>query len=83
MPRLYGAPAYTRPRRHVEAPRPFDPDDLPLEAHRALHDAFVAGGAETDTITGEAHEGAEAAVVGSSGVRSLTFAASQRMRTAS
>ena len=34
MPRLMGQPAYTR-RRYVEvAPRPLDPDDLPLEAFR-------------------------------------------------
>jgi len=35
MPRLLGAPAYARPPR-VAPPveRPFDPDDLPLEAFR-------------------------------------------------
>ena len=33
MPRLYGAPAYTPPRRIVEPQRPWDPDDQPLEAH--------------------------------------------------
>jgi len=38
MPRLYGAPAYHRPRRHAETRRPFDPDDLPLEAHRSAAD---------------------------------------------
>ncbi len=33
LPRLYGAPAYARPTIVVEtAPRPFDPDDLPIEA---------------------------------------------------
>lgn len=33
LPKLYGAPAYARPPRIVEpAARPFDPDDLPLEA---------------------------------------------------
>lgn len=34
MPRLYGAPAYTRPPRPGEVQRPFDPDDLPLESYR-------------------------------------------------
>ena len=35
LPRLYGAPAYARPPRPAdEAPRPFDPDDLPIEAVR-------------------------------------------------
>jgi hypothetical protein len=35
MPRLLGAPAYARPLRAVPpVERPFDPDDLPLEAFR-------------------------------------------------
>jgi hypothetical protein len=39
MPRLLGAPAYARPPRLViETPRPFDPDDLPLEAMRGPED---------------------------------------------
>jgi hypothetical protein len=33
LPKLYGAPAYARPEPKVEeTPRPFDPDDLPIEA---------------------------------------------------
>jgi hypothetical protein len=33
LPKLYGAPAYARPALVVEAaPRPFSPDDLPIEA---------------------------------------------------
>ena len=33
LPKLYGAPAYARPPRlAVEAQRPLDPDDLPIEA---------------------------------------------------
>ena len=34
MPKLYGAPAYGRPPIPVEtvAARPFDPDELPIEA---------------------------------------------------
>lgn len=33
LPKLYGAPAYARPTVVVEtAARPFDPDDLPIEA---------------------------------------------------
>ena len=33
LPKLYGAPAYARPTVVVEtAPRPFDPDDLPIAA---------------------------------------------------
>jgi hypothetical protein len=35
LPRLYGAPAYARPRvRVAEVPRPFDPDDLPIVAEQ-------------------------------------------------
>lgn len=33
LPKLFGAPAYARPVAIVaETPRPFDPDDLPIEA---------------------------------------------------
>jgi hypothetical protein len=33
LPKLYGAPAYARPLPVVEiTARPFDPDDLPIEA---------------------------------------------------
>ncbi len=33
LPKLYGAPAYARPTIVVETvERPFDPDDLPIEA---------------------------------------------------
>jgi hypothetical protein len=40
MPKLYGAPSYSRPRgAGAETPsRPFDPDDLPLEAERSSMD---------------------------------------------
>ncbi len=35
LPHLYGAPAYSRPPRSVEqVARPFDPDELPIEAER-------------------------------------------------
>ena len=34
LPKLYGAPAYARPPGRVAtAPRPFDPDDLPIDAY--------------------------------------------------
>ena len=43
MPKLMGAPAYARPARLVEAtPRPLDPDDLPLEAHRTPEEHELA-----------------------------------------
>jgi hypothetical protein len=34
LPKLYGAPAYRPPRRVLESPKPFDPDDMPLTAER-------------------------------------------------
>ena len=55
MPRLYGAPATTRPAPVVkEAPRPFDPDQMPISADltedereffdKLPPDAFLPGG---------------------------------------
>jgi hypothetical protein len=39
LPKLYGAPAYARPTRvAAETPRPFDPDDLPIEAVRTTEE---------------------------------------------
>lgn len=35
LPQLYGAPAYARPPLRVpETERPFDPDEMPIEADR-------------------------------------------------
>ena len=44
LPRLYGAPAYARPSRPAATlDRPFDPDDLPIEALQSEEDrAFAA-----------------------------------------
>jgi hypothetical protein len=44
LPKLYGAPAYARPAMPVETtPRPFDPDDLPIEAAQTEEErAFAA-----------------------------------------
>ena len=48
FPSLYGAPSYARPPRPpVEAPRPIDPDDLPISTEqtddeRRLADALLA-----------------------------------------
>ena len=55
LPKLYGAPQYSRPRVQVpQGPRPFDPDEMPIAAaqtddERALYGAlpshaFAAGG---------------------------------------
>jgi hypothetical protein len=44
LPKLYGAPAYARPPSYAAtADRPFDPDDLPIEALQTEEDrAFAA-----------------------------------------
>jgi hypothetical protein len=44
LPKLYGAPAYARPPSYAStADRPFDPDDLPIEAYQDDDDkAFAA-----------------------------------------
>ena len=57
LPKLYGAPAYARPPRPVTGiERPFDPDELPIEAHRTEDEqdfaemlparAYAPGGAD-------------------------------------
>jgi hypothetical protein len=49
-PTLYGAPAYARPAAPVAAaPRPFDPDDLPLVAAMTDEErAVLESGPRTD-----------------------------------
>ena len=44
LPKLYGAPAYARPPSlAATADKPFDPDDLPIEAYQTEEDrAFAA-----------------------------------------
>ena len=44
LPKLYGAPAYARPPSYgATVDRPFDPDDLPIEAFQTEEDrAFAA-----------------------------------------
>jgi hypothetical protein len=43
LPKLYGQPAYARPPRIVEdQPRPFDPDELPLEIEMTEEERMVA-----------------------------------------
>ena len=69
LPRLYGAPAYARPAAPVATvPRPFDPDDLPIDAYRTDDErefvsslsarAWAPGGANVDGRDGgHAHDG--------------------------
>jgi hypothetical protein len=43
LPKLYGAPAYARPQPAVDTgPRPFDPDDLPIEAFQTEEERAIA-----------------------------------------
>ncbi len=43
LPKLYGAPAYARPVAPVAvAERPFDPDDLPIEAIQTDEEREIA-----------------------------------------
>ena len=43
LPKLYGAPAYARPVAPVAvAERPFDPDDLPIEAIQTDEERKIA-----------------------------------------
>jgi hypothetical protein len=66
LPKLYGAPAYARPAAPVATvPRPFDPDDLPIDAYQTDDErefasalpgrAWAPGGAIVDG--GQAHDG--------------------------
>jgi hypothetical protein len=59
LPQLYGAPAYARPPgAPAEIARPFDPDELPIEAFRTDEErefvstlparAFAPGGVHVD-----------------------------------
>ncbi len=68
LPKLYGGPAYARPAAPVATqPRPFDPDDLPIEAFQSEEDRAVAsslparawapGGTILDADPRHAHDG--------------------------
>ena len=64
LPKLYGAPAYGRPPRHADdLERPFDPDEMPIEAARTEEEqaflstlpseAFAPGGIDLRRMTAE------------------------------
>lgn len=66
LPKLYGAPAYARPAPVVdETPRPFDPDDLPIEAAQTDEErelaanlpahAYAPGGAQVGSEPRNGH----------------------------
>ena len=67
LPKLYGAPAYARPPSYGStAERPFDPDDLPIEAYQSEEDrafaatlparAWAPGGTTLDQGNGGRHD---------------------------
>jgi hypothetical protein len=67
LPKLYGAQAYARPAPAVAtSPRPFDPDDLPIEAFMTEDErefaselpayAWAPGGATSGTAVREADD---------------------------
>ena len=54
LPKLYGAPAYGRPSAPVvSAERPFDPDDLPLEADQTSEERDYAAELEARIRAGD------------------------------
>jgi hypothetical protein len=68
LPKLYGAPAYARPpKTAATVDRPFDPDDLPIEAFQSEEDrafaaslparAWAPGGVALDGRDGRTHDG--------------------------
>jgi len=61
LPKLYGAPAYARPPRPaVDTPRPFDPDDLPIEAVRTDDERDLLSIAPADAQGGRDRNGGSA-----------------------
>jgi hypothetical protein len=62
LPKLYGAPAYARPpRQETETPRPFDPDELPIEAFMTEEErAYAATLPDRDGRTARADDDADA-----------------------
>jgi hypothetical protein len=57
LPKLYGAPAYGRRQAVVDvSPRPFDPDDLPIEAAQTEEDRAIAAQAWSSG-SGDASDG--------------------------
>ena len=63
LPKLYGAPAYSRPSAPVEvAERPLDPDDLPIAAFQTDEEREIA-----ETLAGRPYAPGGGAYVESNG----------------
>jgi hypothetical protein len=58
LPKLYGAPAYARPAPIVDqSPRPFDPDDLPIEAVQTAEERELAANLPAHAYAAGGHHG--------------------------
>ncbi len=75
LPKLYGAPAYARPPAvAVTVPRPFDPDDMPIEAFMTEEEreyasslparAWAPGGGVVPSANGQARAAGEPTIKG-------------------
>lgn len=72
LPKLYGAPAYARPPKVAEeGPRPFDPDELPIEASMSDDEREFAASLPARVYTPGATyvDGSHASEHGSDGLR--------------
>jgi len=88
LPKLVGSPAYSRPPALVTAPRPFDPDELPLESDQTEEErafaaelparAYAPGGAgiQIATMTAQTNESGDTttspALPSSKGLRGIS-----------
>lgn len=79
LPKLYGAPAYSRPAAPVAVtPRPFDPDDLPIVAHQTDDEREVSS-----TISARAYAADGSLGAGTDGAGSSTGASRLQPRSLS
>lgn len=79
LPKLFGAPAYARPAAPVAtAPRPFDPDDLPLVVYQSEDEREF-----TSTIAARAYAADGSLSAGSVGSGSSTGASHLQPRSLS
>jgi hypothetical protein len=66
LPKLYGAPAYARPAAVIEetVEKPFDPDDLPIEAYQTPEERYLAATVPARSYApGGAHRTGQAAAL--------------------
>lgn len=75
LPKLYGAPANARPPAPVSpSPRPFDPDQLPLQVYQTEEERRYAARMPAHAYSSATIGGSEASRVGSpNGLRPRRF----------